>query len=1063
MAVALVGSAALVGVTVFVAGQGMGGSGDWAGVLSLSLAGLIALLSLVAWMARRARPERGDDGTLADRLRDAVRIQWTAEAGARRLGQPRPLRLTWHSTSRPVTVTPASTALRGSLVATDGDALSSAGGLVAAFRAGGRRQLVVLGAPGAGKSTLAVLFTIAAIDSGPVPVLLSVAGWDPADLIEDWVARRISEDYPAVTGVGRSAAAAVRRLIDDRTILPVLDGLDEMPLDLLGAALENLDRAAGSGLPMVVTCRYAEFEEAVAQAGALSNAAVVEIDPVRVADAEAYLTERELPGSTRWRPVLDDLRGDPAGPVASVLSTPLMIAVARVVYQRPGTDPGHLRGFPTVAALERHLLDRFLTTVYPRTDAERWERRWLTFLARHLRDTARDPNLRWWRLAGAVRDGALHAVITIALTIGGAILGLLSVPEPVGATVGAVAGLFTGVLCSRHIIRMTRVGAPSSVVRAARNAMVDVAFATATTAAVFSAIVLTLLAVLGVVDAAGAVELNTKLVVLAQDTWARSGTAALVAVYGLVFAAVLAGLGAGRGGEPRRGTPSVRRLLPSLVVGFAVGLALALLALPVLGPFDSVLLLVTVGVPVGLGRWFTGPPAGEAAASPGLMLRGDRTALLLTVTVVVVGTATALQIMLRVTPSFLYVPVMPVAATFGVLAAFGTGAAWVSYTLARLWLAARGDLPWRPMRFLRSAYTAGVLRQAGPAYQFRHDRLRIYLAGDAAPVPPRRWTRVSAYGRFVAVGTAAVLVATSLALPEAYEADLPGADSDIFYLAYGSDGTLASASTDGTVTVWDAAARRVRRTVRVPDADGDFGVALSPDGSTLAAQTAEHLNFWSTATGDRRVITVPDVGHGFVWSLAFSPDGSVLALADEVMVRLVTVADGRVRGTVSAPDVSDLQFASGGAVLATGRWDGLTLWDTATGTHIRQLSAMGIVDLDVTADGSGVVVVETDLVDSWWLRSWDIATGRQRWSVEAGEPEPTRIDVSAYGSTLITDGVDGRVWRWDVDTGRPRTTWWTDTFDLAAVAVSPDGSRFATTSYADRTRQWRVDRWARDA
>jgi hypothetical protein len=97
----LAGFAGLAGVTVFVAGQGMDGSGDWAGVLSRVLAGLLALCSLVVWLVRLAR--RTDDGgpPVADRLRKAVRVQWTAEAAARRLTQPRPLRLTWHPTARP--------------------------------------------------------------------------------------------------------------------------------------------------------------------------------------------------------------------------------------------------------------------------------------------------------------------------------------------------------------------------------------------------------------------------------------------------------------------------------------------------------------------------------------------------------------------------------------------------------------------------------------------------------------------------------------------------------------------------------------------------------------------------------------------------------------------------------------------------------------------------------------------------------------------------------------------------------------------------------------------------
>jgi hypothetical protein len=60
---------------------------------------------------------------------------------------------------------------------------------------------------------------------------------------------------------------------------------------------------------------------------------------------------------------------------------------------------------------------------------------------------------------------------------------------------------------------------------------------------------------------------------------------------------------------------------------------------------------------------------------------------------------------------------------------FGSGSLWFTYSVARLWLAANGRLPWRLARFLREAREAGVLRQAGPAYQFRHDLISAHLAG----------------------------------------------------------------------------------------------------------------------------------------------------------------------------------------------------------------------------------------------------------------------------------------------------------------------------------------------
>ncbi len=54
---------------------------------------------------------------------------------------------------------------------------------------------------------------------------------------------------------------------------------------------------------------------------------------------------------------------------------------------------------------------------------------------------------------------------------------------------------------------------------------------------------------------------------------------------------------------------------------------------------------------------------------------------------------------------------------------------WGPFTVARCWLALRGRLPWRLMRFLADAHQhRGVLRAAGAVYQFRHVELQRHLA-----------------------------------------------------------------------------------------------------------------------------------------------------------------------------------------------------------------------------------------------------------------------------------------------------------------------------------------------
>jgi hypothetical protein len=53
---------------------------------------------------------------------------------------------------------------------------------------------------------------------------------------------------------------------------------------------------------------------------------------------------------------------------------------------------------------------------------------------------------------------------------------------------------------------------------------------------------------------------------------------------------------------------------------------------------------------------------------------------------------------------------------------------WPWWVISRVWLAMRGQLPWRLMTFLADAHERGVLRQSGAFYQFRHIELQHRLA-----------------------------------------------------------------------------------------------------------------------------------------------------------------------------------------------------------------------------------------------------------------------------------------------------------------------------------------------
>ena len=277
---------------------------------------------------------------------------------------------------------------------------------------------------------------------------------------------------------------------------------------------------------------------------------------------------------------------------------------------------------------------------------------------------------------------------------------------------------------------------------------------------------------------------------------------------------------------------------------------------------------------------------------------------------------------------------------------------------------------------------------------------------------------------------------------------LIGHTGSVNSIAFNPDGqTLASVSQDTTIRLWDPRTGEHKTTLRAHSGFTYIGftsVAFSPDGQTLATggdYENPDIRLWDLDNEENiRTLT----GHtNRITSIAFSPNGQILASASaDDTIRLWNPHNGQLKTTLKGHTraVESVVFSPDGKTLASGSQDRtIRLWNPQTGQLKTTLTGYRgwISPVAFSSDGETLACGGYNII-----RLWDTQTGQYENTLEGDTGHTFSIAFSPDGQTLVSGGEDGAVRLWELVPGDRAS-------DKTTVDIHNDGTQRPSLYWVD--------------
>ncbi|NER81246.1 MAG: NACHT domain-containing protein [Leptolyngbya sp. SIO1D8] len=249
-------------------------------------------------------------------------------------------------------------------------------------------KLLILGNPGSGKTTTMLDLAAELIKRAntqpdhPIPVMFNLSSWQSAKQgITDWLLSELKLKYGVSQKLGQT-------WLQQKTLLPLFDGLDELPPERQEPVVEQINEwlRSGEGPSRLLVCSRIEEYELYAAKLVLNGAICLE--PLTDRQLQCYLNSMKM--GELWNTLQQDAE------LLALVRTPLLLSVS--ILANEGIDLEQWQQKQTTQERMTYLLDAYVerrlheavkSQEYPagKQPTAKQTRHWLVWLAKELRQT----------------------------------------------------------------------------------------------------------------------------------------------------------------------------------------------------------------------------------------------------------------------------------------------------------------------------------------------------------------------------------------------------------------------------------------------------------------------------------------------------------------------------------------------------------------------------------------------------------------------------------------------------------------------------------------------------